>query len=42
MTSQLNGCLHFLCLFLMYFVLKLIGACRLCVIYVSEDKDYDV
>ena len=36
MTSQHNGCPHFLVLFLIPFFLKLIVACRLCVIYVRE------
>ena len=37
---QLNGCSHFfVVLCLIPFFLKLIVACRLCVIYVREDND---
>ena len=39
MTSQLNGGLHFLCFFFIPFILKIIVACRLHVIYVREDND---
>ena len=40
MICQLNGCPHFfVVLFLIPFFLKLIVACRLCVIYVKEDND---
>ena len=36
------GALIFCCSFLIYFFLKLIVACRLCVIYVREDNDSNV
>ena len=39
MTSQLNGCPHFL---LFFFYQKLFVACRLCVIYVGGDNDFNV
>ena len=40
---QLNGWPHFfVVLFLIPFFLKLIVACRLCVIYVKEDNDSNV
>ena len=38
MTSYLNGCPHFFCVSL-YFFLKLIVTCRLCAIYVREDDN---
>ena len=43
MTSQFNGCFHFFVFFFSKYVfLKLIVACRLCVIYVREDNDSNV
>ena len=42
MICQLNGALTFYCSFLVIFFLKLIVACRMCVIYVREDDDSDV
>ena len=43
MICQISGCPHiFAVLFLIRFFLKLIVACRLCVIYVREDNDSNV
>ena len=39
MTSQLNGCPHFIFYFLIQFF---IVSCRLCVIYVREGNDYNI
>ena len=39
---NLMGALTFLCIFLISFFLQLIVACRLCVIYVREDNDFNV
>ena len=39
MTSQLNGCPHFIGILFNSFFVKLIVACKLCVIFAREDDD---